>query len=508
MWQSSWEGDGMNIIDSWWEAISPKRAFERREWREALREQRNYDAGNYEKENKNWFANNISAENTDLYSRDTVRARARDLERNSDMMNSVTGAFKRNIYGSGYKLQSRAEHGIAEELESAWEKWCKKINCDVTGTQTFNEMMRMAVIRKKIDGGILFVYTYTDVGYLPFQLQMVEVDELDTMQANPKYAGNKVLGGIEYNQYNRAIGYWIRKYEIDYYEMEKSIFVPAERVVFYFSKKRPSQLREMSDMSHTLTRIRDVNEFINAVTVKERILACLSVFIKRVIPTGNGGVGRGTQTLQEPRKNYDGKMLVPGMVRELNAGDEIETVNPSGQAADATNFTKLQQRMIGAGQGISYEATSRDMSQSNYSSTRQGLIEDGETFAEEREALMNVMDEIYETFVISCVLAGKIDAKDFWKNKEKYFSHEWSRAPKPWIDPLKEANANRIALNTGQKTFKQICAENGKDWKDVIDDNAEVMNYAREKGLELGGVLFAAVTETPETDGTSTEDDV
>lgn len=34
---------------------------------------------------------------------------------------------------------------------------------------------------------------------------------------------------------------------------------------------------------------------------------------------------------------------------------------------DATSFVKLQQRLVGAGQGISYEATSRDMSETNYS---------------------------------------------------------------------------------------------------------------------------------------------
>ena len=68
-------------------------------------------------------------------------------------------------------------------------------------------------------------------------------------------------------------------------------------------------------------------------------------------------------------------MITPGMIRELNAGDEIQVVNPSGQATDAERYTKQQERLIGAGNGISYEAASRDMSQSTYSSARQGMIE-------------------------------------------------------------------------------------------------------------------------------------
>lgn len=52
----------------------------------------------------------------------------------------------------------------------------------MTGTQTLNQILRMAVTRKKVDGGILFVKVYTNDGMIPFKLQMIEVDELDTLQ--------------------------------------------------------------------------------------------------------------------------------------------------------------------------------------------------------------------------------------------------------------------------------------------------------------------------------------
>ena len=184
------------------------------------------------------------------------------------------------------------------------------------------------------------------------------------------------------------------------------------------------------------------------------------------------------------------------MIKELNAGDEVQVVNPSGQAADATSFTKLQQRLIGAGQGISYEAMSRDMSESNYSSARQGIIEDDLTCSAERELLAEVMDEIYETFVISAVLAGKLDIPKFWDEgeKERYLSHDWIKAPKPWIDPVKESTANRTALETGQKTFKEIAGENGKDWRQQLDDMAEVIEYASKLGIDLTSILFGQKT--------------
>lgn len=487
----------MSFIDNVVAAFSPQAAYKRQIYRQAYDSLRsNYDAGSYDKSNRNWRVTNTSAELTDRYSRDDVRARARDLERNSDIMNSVVGAFKRNVVGGGYHVQVRTDdQELNKKIEQAWKKWCKKQNCDVTGTQSLNQIIRMAVERKKIDGGILFVKRYTN-GFVPFKLQMIEVDELDAGTVQPRYSGNKVVGGIEYNSFNKPVGYFIRQYDIDGYSQRDAIWVDAKDVIFYFTKKRPSQLREMSDMSATIPRIRDVNEFMTAVSVKERIEACLSIFIKKSLPTM--GMGRQNNSIGFDKVSYEGKTLTPGMIKELNAGDEIQVVNPSGQGADATNFTKLQQRLVGAGQGISYEATSRDMAESTYSSARQGLIEDDLTYKEDKELLIEVLDEIYETFIISAVLCGVLDIPNFWKDKEHYLSHEWIQEPKPWIDPSKESNANMIALKTGQKTYKQIAAENGRDWRDQVDDMAEVLQYGEEKGIDMGGVLFGIKKEIDE----------
>nr|WP_322202884.1 phage portal protein [Acutalibacter sp. M00204] len=465
----------MNIIDQVVSWFSPQRGFARQAWRDALR---HYDAGDDSRLNANWRAINTSAEQTDRYSRDTVRARARDLERNSDMLNGVMGAFVRNVVGGGFTLQ--AETGKPElnhEIEKLWAQWCKKRNCDVTGTQSLSQMLRMAVRRKKVDGGMLFVKRYTGDGLLPFKLQAMEVDELDGSTIVAKHKGNRVCGGFEYTPYNKPVGYWFRQYSIDGITSPEPVYVEAKDVIFYFSKRRPSQLREMSDMTQTLTRIRDANEFMVSEDVKHRVQASIALAVKKVNPTG---VGRTSGSLG---KTYSRQMFTSGMVTELNAGDEIQLINPQGQATDAATYVKLLQRLVSSGQGLSYEAVARDMSGSTYSSTRQNLIEDGMTYADEVELLVEVIDEIYETFVISAMLAGKISAPDFWDQKEMYFAHKWVKPPKPWIDPAKEAAATKTAMQSGAKTFKQVAAENGADWRDQIDDIAEVLKYAQRQYL-------------------------
>ena len=490
----------MNWLDQMIGFISPKAEYEREAYRKALKEQRSYDAADYGRLNANWRASIESAEMTDRYGRDTIRARARDMERNSDIMNSVIRAYKRNIFGKGYRLRaSTGEEELNQKIEHYWRIWCKKQNCDVTGTQSFNAMMRMAIQRKKVDGGILILKRYTGGGLVPFKLQALEVDELDLTSVAPRHQGNKVAGGIEYDPYNKPVGYWIRQYSIDGMDAVEPTYIEAKDVIFFYTKNRPSQIREISDRTPTMIRIRDVNEFMRAVSVKERILACLSAFIKRALP--QSGIGRygggGTGANAGTDERYQGKTLTPGMIQYLNPGDEVQVVNPSGQATDATAYMKQEIRLVGAGQGLSYETISRDMSESNYSSARQGMIEDDLTYEEDKEQLLEIMDEIYESFVISLVLAGKVSISDFWgEKKEVYLSHSWIQAPKRWIDPLKEANANRTALNTGQKTWADMAAENGKDWKEQVDEIAEIMEYGMKKGIDMGGVIFGQSIKT------------
>lgn len=480
----------MNWLDQAIGWFSPEIGYKRKAYREAL-EEKSYDAAGYDRLNAKWRVINESGEMTDRYGRDVVRARARDLERNSDIMNAVTGAYKRNVFGAGYRLRANSgREDLDHQFEKMWKIWCKKRNCDVTGTQSFNTMMRMAIQRKKIDGGILFLKRYTTGGFLPFKLQMLEVDELDLTSVSPKKRGNKVVGGIEYNSCNCPVGYYIRQYSIDGMSVTEPVYIDAKDVIFYYSKSRPSQIREMSDMTPTITRIRDVNEFMRAVSVKERILSCLSVFITRKLPTSGTTPGRGTVGDSEKKYDYQGKTLTPGMIQYLNQGDEAQVVTPNGSATDATAYIKQEVRLIGAGQGLSYETTSRDMSESNYSSARQGLIEDDLTYIDDKDLLKEVMDEIYESFVISLVLAGKVNIRDFWDEKDVYMDHTWIQSPKKWIDPVKETNANKIALNTGQKTWADLASENGKDWKEQIDEMATIMEYGKLKGIDMGGVIF------------------
>ena len=479
----------MNLVDKFIGAFSPRSAYERMMWRDAMR---SYDAGSSDRLNAGWTTVNATAEQTDRYQRDTLRARGRDLERNSDITESIINPFERNVIGTGIMAQAKVlkDDGSEDDelnsmIEELWEEWCKARNCDVTGQQCFHEFQAMAVRRLKVDGGIIFIKVYTNGGLVPFKLQAREVDELDTSYSlSSTMDGNRIVDGIELNAYNKPIAYYFRKYTPDGFYTGETERIEAQRVIFLWRKKRPSQVREVSEMANTLPRVKEVNEFVEAVSVKERILACLSVFITKQTP--NVPSVRGTT---DKKSGYQARTISPGMIQELSPGDKVETVNPSGQASNAREFIMSQQRMAGAGQGLSYEVTSRDMSQVNYSSARQGYLEDQRTYQMLQKFIIDhFCYEVYTEFIISAVLKGELVIKDFWKNMRKYLRHEWITPGWSWIDPLKEANANISSMNAGFNTLKDICGAQGKDWKDVLAQRKKEQDYATELGVTITNV--------------------
>ena len=90
-----------------------------------------YDGGSLDRRNSGWSPIDGTGEAVNQLSRDLVRARARDLERNSDTVCAIIEALERNVVGSGIKLQAKVMDGDEEndalnnQIEALWQEWRK-----------------------------------------------------------------------------------------------------------------------------------------------------------------------------------------------------------------------------------------------------------------------------------------------------------------------------------------------------------------------------------------------
>lgn len=449
----------MNLLDKIINYFNPKWGAERLSWRSV------FDTSSHDNRNSSWLPQSNVTDETLTMERAVAIARTRDLERNTDLASALINAIERNVIGQGIRLDSDNE--VLNDMFNSWGADPKQV--ELGGRFSFRELCKLIVRRTIVDGGIIIqriIPTKKERNKyglkIPLILAVREVDELSGIGT-----GNTLRNGIEYDEWGRAKNYVFRRYdpqEGQYILQEET--VPAENIIFLYKPVRATQYREFPLLASANQRIRDVNEILDADLVKSKVNACFSAAIIRQTPFP---IGRTNGSQQRP--SYAKKTLAPGMIMELSPGESIQLITPPNTASESEKTANLQTRLAGSGLGLSYEIVSRDMSQSNYSSARQGLLEDKQTFFDWQNWLK-------EHFLIN-LLKWFCDAS-FMEYNEDYV---WRFPGWSWIDPLKEINSNVAALDSGQTTLAAICGSVGMDWKEVIDQRAMEIEYCKKKGI-------------------------
>lgn len=484
-----------NGIDKAISVLSPRWGAERRAYRAQMRLAAAYEAVPKWRNSADWVPVDGKGEALNAPNRDMARAKARHLERNSELINSIINAFERNVVGKGFNLQLRTDNqDWNNAIEALWADWSRPGNCDVTGRFCLTEILKLIVRRRIVDGGILALKVTDKSSDIPYRLQLIEVDNLKGPGEIKSPAGNAIIGGIEVNKYGKPLNYYIEQATADITTVAEIETVKADRVFYLSTTSRPSEVREISPLTRALDDVHDLEEFFDAVAFKQKINAAIAVFITTQKDAGST-FGRSLAPKGEKDSNGKpaGTRIDSGSIKYLEPGQDVRSIVPSGQSSELNDYNLAVSRRIGAGHNLSYEMMTRDVSKVNYSSARQNLLEDWKTFADEQNYIIeHFLDFVLEDVVTAAYLAGKLKnaPKDFMTNRQKYLKHEFIGQGLPWIDPLKEAQANQVMLATGQTTLKDIYAKKGKDWEEEVAQLA----LEREKTKELGLVSEAPVT--------------
>lgn len=448
-----------------------------------------YDGASLDRPQGGWRpVTGRAPEEIDKPERQILIDRGRDLERNSDIIIGALEAILRNSIGYQgiipqahvLKAGGQDDEKRNDAIEELWKQWTRQENCDIAGVSTFAELQALVLRRRIVDGEVFVRKIWlksSKENPFPLRLQVMEPDQLD--KTITEHLGRKVYDGIEVDEYLRPVGYWFRLDPMD--QAGDSVRVDAQEVIHLWHRKRASQVHGVSELAAIMRRAKDSGEYLDAELMAARIAACFAIFIRKDNP--GGMLGRAD-------KDANGKPvqeIAPGMIAYLAQGETPVEARPDHPNGNSKDFLALQQRLVGAGTGQSYEVTSRDMSQVNYSSARQGHLEDRKTYGIFQQYMVDHFCRlIWESFVESVVLSGALKVSDFHGKRERYVSARWIRPGWEWVDPLKEVRASSEALQIGATTLEEVCGSKGLDWQEVLRQRAREQKYAEDMGVKLG----------------------
>lgn len=395
-----------------------------------------------------------------------LRAQARDLTRNNPWARRGTRRILSDTVGCG--IRPKATGRGADLVMEKWRTWAETTECDAAGLCTFYAMQRLILRTVAVSGECLVRRRFRkpDDGLsVPLQLQVLEPDFIDTARDRIDLPnGGEVLQGIEFDAIGRRVAYWLFDRHPGSGRLGSPVSrrIPADGIAHIYDIERPGQARGASWLASVDVRLHDFGEFEDATLSKQKIAACMAVFVTDLDGTG-GPLGQSSVDVPTGQQV---DTFEPGMIVPLQPGKQVTVANPPA-SSDHQSYSATALRGIAAGMGTTYSGMTGDYSQANYSSERAARLDhQGDVESWQEHMLIPLLCQpAWGWFLDAMILSG---------NKVEDAQAEWTCQPMAILDPEKEANADIKLIRGGLKSWAQAVRERGYDPDAML---AEIVEY-------------------------------
>lgn len=436
---------------------------------------RRYEGAAISSRTAGWTAGHHSANAEIAPVVDRLRNRSRDLVRNNGWAARAVRHIQTCTVGSVGMVPSASSREGDEkrgrELVDLWNEVMGSTEIDPAGKLTFPAMQSLAV-RGQIEAGEVLIRRRWrrdgDGQTLPFQLQMIEADHIDTAKFGD-YGKNQIFYGVEFSPIGSLEAYWLFDTHPgealgrgDYSMTSKR--VPARDIAHFFEPLRIGQVRGVPRGCPVLIRHRDQADYDDATLVRAKIAALTVAFVTKpfdedvpsVASAGSGeNVGSGQLPVEE---------MVPGMLEYLAPGESVEFNNPISHDS-IEEFSRVTCRQIAAGWGISYEGLTGDLSNVNFSSAKIGRITEAAELDAYRRLwfVPQVCDPVWKWFQEAAQLKGLVEPG-------RIMPASWTPPRREMIQPEKEINAMKAQIDAGLLTPSEALRQLGYNPRHVLDE--------------------------------------
>jgi lambda family phage portal protein len=448
------------------------------------KQKRNFSAASTSNLYASWIPSNNTADVDIKKDLKSIRNRSRELMRNDDYAKKFKRMIKSNVVGSqGIKLQNQAkdtngnlDKKANEVIETAWKKWAKKGNCDVTGKYSLIDIKKMVMGTLAEDGEVLIRKIKGFDNEFGFALQLLEADHLDEQFTD---VNRNILMGVEYDQWNKPVAYHLHKTHPGNYTLTNRDTtrerIPADEINHLFLPLRISATRGVPWMHTAMTRMKMVNGYEEAELVGARLGASKAGFYTRDKAEGEyagDSVQNGTPVNE----------VTPGEFEVLPEGWDFKAYDPQHPSTAFKDFMKVVLRGISSGLDVSYNTLANDLEGVNYSSLRSGVLEEREVWKDLQKWLAeHLLDDIFSDFLDMALLTKAVPLPFF--KYEKFNNPTWLPRGFAWVDPLKDMQSNILASKEGLKTHTQIASEMGQDIEELYQQLAKEKELRAKYGI-------------------------
>lgn len=445
----------------------------------------------------NWGSFSLSADAEIRHSLRVIRAKSRHLAMNNDYFKQFLRLLKINVIGpQGIRLQNKArdlfgnpDRDANRTIETGWKRFQKKGIYDVTGKLSGRDGEKLWIETLAKDGEVLARMIFNFPNEFGFAIQFLEADHLDENLNKHLPNGYKIRMGVEYDDWDRPVAYYLLRNHPGDYEMpnghswsDRYQRIEAHEIIHEYTVERGRQGRGVPWVHTAAQRLQMLGGFEDAALVNARAGASKMGFYTRNSPeVGSDEEWGGEET-------DDGDFIEeaePGVFGKLPSGWDFKEYNPTFPSTDIAPFSKLMLRGGCSGLGVSYHSVSNDLTDVNFSSIRTGVLDSRDYYRDlQGFTAESFLDRIFANWLLMALLKKKLDKLDV-ADYDRLHHPTWRARGWDWVNPLQDQSAAEKALKNRTKTLAKVLADQGEDLEEHFEQLQEETALAATYGIDL-----------------------
>jgi lambda family phage portal protein len=468
------------------------------------------------KDMASWYPPRISPDSALLTELDTINARGDDLARNNGVAAGAERTFVDNVIGPRVLCKPSPDRialgreadwvdGWSREVEAEWKSFADGVYFDAASRWNFHRQTRLIARTLASAGELLALPLWLNDRGSRWNTCLQLVDPARLSNPNGMQDTATLRGGVEIDGYGGPVAYNIRKghpgdifgvggmFGVGVWER-----IPAwtdfgrARVIHDFEPERIGQSRGKPP----ITAVARMFKMYDHLTVEKLRATVLNAMIFAAMETPMDQENFVEAFGGDKAKDYQGVLnewriqMRGGAIVPMPPGTKLNPFIPGKADSELESFATLMLRHIGTGLNMPYELIFKDFSKSNYSSASAALEEAWRYFNAVRQMVTDSWcSVVYDLWFEEAVNRDRIpDCKpaDFYARRLAWTQAKWIYAGRGWRDPLKEATAAGTRMDNNITSLQDECAAQGKDSRDVQEQQAREMAHARALEKQYG----------------------
>jgi lambda family phage portal protein len=409
-------------------------------------------------------------------------ARSRELVVTNGYAANACEAFAANLVGDGIKPSSLiTDAALRDQVQKLWLAWTDEADAD--GLTDFYGLQAM-VAREMFVAGECFVRLRPrraeDGLLVALQLQLLQSEMLPFEKTETAPNGNRIRCGIEFDLIGRRVAYhFLRRHPGDCTDQRVAVpdmvRVPADEVLHIYRPIDAGQIRGLPHVAPAMVRLFLLDQYDDAELDRKKTAAMFAGFITKTAPED--------PMMGEGEADLDGAALAslePGTMQVLLPGEDVKFSSPADVGGGYEAFQYRTLLAVSASLGLPYHLVTGDVRQANYSSLRAELVEFRRRIGQLQHGVMahQFCRPIWRRWLDTAVLSGALEADPVIARPVQWIPPRWD-----WVDPLKDIQAQVLAMDAGLTSRRKVVEATGYDIEEVDRENASDAKRATDLGL-------------------------